>query len=663
MRWVARLLGLFVILIVGAVAAFFLVPADRIGAMVEERFEAATGRVLTLEGDVRPGLWPSIGVKTGLVSIENAPWAQGGAMVEAESLSVNVAWQGLIGGDIRVTGVELVRPVIRLSQGADGAVNWDLGGDNGDAVTGDTAAAGSTAPATGDGEGSPTEISLDQATITDGTIIFEQAGAAPISLSGIDAILTLPDFAGPASVSLTATANGAPLSAEIAINEFERFLTEGPAPIGVSLTVAGDRVAFDGRAGLSPVSAEGTISAALAGLEAFTGLAGSPTTLPAGLGRDRIALDGALTYAGDTVSLRGAQIDADGNQLSGDLDLTLSEPRPRLVANLTGGPLDFSGGSTEHPAGSGGGGGDGGATETASGWSKEPIDVSGLGALDAEIAFSAPRIKLTQSELGQTSLRVALEDRRLVTTIRELSAYDGAIAGQVVLNGRGGLSASTDLKGSAIAIARLFAELLDFDRLIALGDMELRILTSGQSMHALMNGMNGDGSFRFGAGELLGLDLVGMLRNLDPSFVGAGASTIFDEITGTFRIVDGVVINDNLSMLAPLLTAKGNGTVGLGGQTLDYRIVPTLLAGEGEGISVPVIISGSWDAPKFRLDLESLVDAKVEAEIEAAKDKLEEKAKQKVLEEVGAGAGQNAEEAVKNKVENELKKGLRSLFD
>ncbi len=659
MRWVARLLGLFVILIVGAVAAFFLVPADRIGAIVEERFEAATGRALTLEGDVRPGLWPNLGVKTGPVSIENAAWADNGAMVEAESLSVNVAWQGLIGGDIRVTGVELVRPVIRLSQGADGRANWDLGG--GDASE-ETATSGGAGPSTGEAGGDPTEIALDQATITDGTIIFERAGAEPVSLSGIDAILTLPDFAGPASVSLTAMANGSPLSAEIAINEFERFLTDGPAPVGVSLKVAGDRVVFDGRAGLTPVSAEGTLSAALAGLEAFSGLAGAPVALPVGLGRDRIALDGQLTYAGDTVSLREAAINADGNQLSGDLDVTLSGPRPRLVANLAAGPLDFSGGSAAASAQTGGSG-DGDASGGSSEWSKEPIDVSGLGAIDAEVAFTAPRIRLTQSELGQTSLRLALDDRRLVTTIRELKAYDGAIAGQVVVNGRGGLSASTDLKGSAIAIARLFAELLDFDRLIALGDMELRILTSGQSMHALMNGMNGDGSFRFGAGELLGLDLVGMLRNLDPSFVGSGTSTIFDEITGTFRIVDGVVINDNLSMLAPLLTAKGNGTVGLGGQTLDYRIVPTLRSGEGEGISVPVIISGSWNAPKFRLDLEGMVNAKAEAELEAAKDRLEEQAKQKALEKLGAGAGQNAEEAVKDKLENELKKGLRSLFD
>lgn len=658
MRWVARFLGLVAILIVGAVVAFFLVPADRIGAVVEDRFEAATGRALTLEGDVRPGLWPGIGVRTGPVRIANAPWATGGAMVEAESLSVSVAWQGLFSGDVRVTGVELVRPVIRLSRDDEGRVNWNLG--EGNVKSPEIGVAESSVSAAEDTRDS-TAISLDQATISDGTVIFERFGAAPITLTGIDAILTLPDYSGPASLSLTASANGSPLSGEIAIDRFADFLSAGATPVGLSVIAAGDRITFDGRAGLEPLSATGTVSASLAGLETFSALAGAATELPAGLGRESLSVDAEATFAGEALSLRGAEIVADGNHVTGDVDVILGEPRPRVVANLSAGPLDFSGGSSEAGAPSSGDGGAGG--DGSSGWSRELIDVSGLGAVDAEIAFSAPSIRLPTSQLGQTSLRIALDDRRLVTTIRDLQAYDGSVAGQVVVNGRGGLSASTDLKGSAIAIARLFAELLDFDRLIALGDMEIRVLTSGSSMHALMNGMNGDGSFRFGAGELLGLDLVGMLRNLDPSFVGTGARTIFDEITGTFRIVDGVVINDNLSMLAPLLTATGNGTVGLGGQTLDYRIVPTLRTGENEGLSVPIIISGSWNAPRFRLDLEGMVNARAEAEIEAAKDRLEERAKQKVLEKVGGGSGQNAREAVKDKFENELKKGLRSLFD
>jgi AsmA protein len=192
--------------------------------------------------------------------------------------------------------------------------------------------------------------------------------------------------------------------------------------------------------------------------------------------------------------------------------------------------------------------------------------------------------------------------------------------------------------------------------------MEIKVLGSGNSMNALMNSLDGGGSFRFGAGELLGLDLVGMLRNLDTSFVGEGASTIFDEITGTFRIVDGVVINENLRMTAPLFSATGSGQVGLGGQTLNYRLVPKILQGEGAGISVPVKITGTWDSPKFGLDMAGLINENAREEIEAAKDKVEQQLKDKVQERLGTTTGQSAEDALKQKLTEEAGKGLLKLF-
>ncbi len=644
MRWIIRSLGLLATLLVLAIGALFLMPADRIAGLVESRFEAATGRALTIEGDVRPGLWPEIGVKTGPITIADADWAGTAPMVAAEGLSVGIAWTGLFGGDIRVTGVELTRPVIRLARAADGRGNWEL--------------AAASAPAAPDGrsESGGPSIALDNLTISDGTVSFTDAGARPITLTGIDATLTLPDFAGEAALTLNAEANGVPLTAELSIAQFARFLSDGAVPVALTAGIGEGTLEFDGHAGLAALAAEGRILADLDGIGPLTRAAGGmASALPEGLGAERVFLDSAMTFAGDTLSLRETSLQLDQNQMSGEIDLTLAEPRPKLVAQLSAGALDLSGlsgGGEEEEIAS--------ASDSPEGWSTEPIDVSGLGALDADVALDAQSIALSQSQLGRTRLRLALENGRLVTTIRELKAYDGAVTGQVVVNSRGGLSASADLAGSAIAISRLFAELLDFDRLITLGDMEISVLASGNSMDALMNGMNGEGSFRFGAGELLGLDLPGMIRNLDPGFIGEGKATIFDEVTGTFRIVNGVVINDNLKMTAPLFTANGSGEVSLGGRRLNYRIVPKLLSGEGEGISVPVLITGTWAAPKFRLDLESMVDAKAQAEIEKARDKAEAKAKEKLLEKLGGGA--DAEDAAKDKLEKELSKGLKKLF-
>ncbi|MEM9032273.1 MAG: AsmA family protein [Pseudomonadota bacterium] len=633
MRWIFRIVGVLVVVILIAVATFFLVPADRIAALVEDRFEAATGRALSVTGDVRPSLWPGIGVNTGPVTIANADWAGSDPMIEAEGLSVGVAWAGLLGGDVQVTGVELVRPVIRLSQAVDGRVNWDMGAPS-QAETTEAAAA----PA----------LSLDEARVSDGTVIYAAEGSPPLTLSGINATLTLPDFAGEARLDLTAQANGEAISASVTIAAFEAFLASG-APVSLLAEIGGGSLRYAGSVGLAPMAVQGQLTADLAGLGPLTRAAGAEAAMPPGLGQERIAVETALAFDGETLGLSDLGAQLDENALSGDLALALGGARPRLTGSLAAGALDLSRLSGDDPAED--------TPASDGGWSTEPIDVSGLGAIDTDLSVAADSIRLADSQFGRTSLHIGLDDRRLVTTINELVAYDGAVAGQMVVNGRGGLSASADLSGSAIAISRLFAELLDFDRLVALGDMDISVLASGASMNGLMNGLNGEGSFRFGAGELLGLDLVGMLRNFDTAFVGEGKATIFDEITGTFRIVDGVVVNENLQFLAPLLTATGAGRVNLGGQTLDYRIVPKLLQGEGEGISVPLLITGTWAAPSFRLDLEGLAEERAKEELEKVKDDLEDKAKEELQERLGIGDGEGGS------VEDQLKKGLRSLFD
>ncbi len=653
MRWIMRLVGVLVLLAFFAIAAFFLIPSDRIAAVVEDRFEAATGRALTIEGDVRPSLWPSLGVRTGAVTIANAEWSDRGPLLAAEDIAVSVDLGALIGGDIEVNSVEIIAPVIDLETNAEGQGNWVF-----EMV--EAAGTAEAAPADTAEEAAAPAFSLAQATISDGRLSFRDAAGAVTELSGIEAEVSLPAFDGPADIALKATANGQPVSAEIWIAAFAPLL-EGASAAEIALAVGGSSIGYSGQVGADFTRIAGKVDADLSDMPALFAAIGQPApALPEGLGQNAIAVTGDVAYSGTQASISGATFVLDQNRLTGDLTVALDGPRPKITGQIAAGALDLSalgGGEAEAPATDG-------DAAAGGGWSTDPIDVSGLGAADAEIGLSATSIALGTSQLGATRIFATLDNSRLVTRIDELNAYDGQVAGQIVLNGRGGLSASADLAGSAIAIARLFSELLDFDRLIALGDMEIEVLGVGNSMNALMNSLDGQGRISLGTGELRGLDLVGMLRNLDTSFVGAGASTIFNSIGATFRIVDGVVIYDTLDVDAPLFTATGGGSVNLGGQSLDMRIVPRLLSQEDDGLSIPLRISGAWSAPRFQLDLESLARDRLDEEIEQARDELEEDLKQKAVEELGlTDQSPDPEEAIKDKVEEELKRGLRSLFD
>ena len=640
MRFIVKVLVAVVILIGVAIAAFFLVPADKIAGIVEDRFEAATGRALTVKGDVRPTLIPQLGVKSENITIANAAWSDKGPMLQAEGLAVTVDWSALFGGDIRIIGVDVQSPEVLLEVGPDGAGNWELAGSGGDS--------------SGESAGGIPAFSLDQATLSNASIRYIDAAGVETALSGMDATLQLPDFAGTANLTLEGAFNGQPLSVNAEIAQFADFLNSGAVPIVLTASLAGSDVGLNGRAGLTPLALDGQVRAKISDKgPLFAALGQSAPELPRGLGQSGIDFASDVTFTDAGLNLRDLALTLDQNSFAGAADVVFREDRPQIKAQITTGALDLSGLSD----------GDAAPSKTA-GWSNDPIDVSGLGAIDGNISFAADSIALGDSTLGRTVLATAIDNSRMVTEIKQLSAYDGNIAGGFVVNGRSGLSASADLSGSAIAISRLFSELFGYDRLITLGDMSLKVLASGNSMDALLNSMDGDGSFNLGAGELLGFDFVAMLRNLDPGFTGENDKTIFDSVSGTFKIVDGVVINDNLSFLSPFLTASGSGTVGLGGQTMDYRLVPKLLEGTDKGISVPILITGSWADPKIRLDLKSLVDEKVDVKVEEVRDQVEQKVEDKVAEELGVTRqdGQSAKDAVKDKLEDRAKEGLLNLL-
>lgn len=631
MRWIVRVgVGLAGIVLV-AVGLLAMVPSERIAQAVSAQFEAMTGRKMSLTGEVKPRLWPSLGVTTGPVSIANAGWAESDQpLFRAESLSIDVNLGALMGGEVKILGLSADRPQINLERDKDGQANWvfaaSTAGEDG----------GVPAPATG--------FTLDQGEITGGAIRFNdrQAGRV-IALDDVDATLSIPDFSGPFTLTATALSGGQKVALDLNGGVFSAFAIGRVVPLTASLTAGGSTVTFDGRGGYAPVAAEGALTANLGDLPALGALMGSDLGRPGpGLGQDKLQITGTLTMDGTGAAfLRGAGIVADQNQIKGDLDLLPGETRYKLKGQLTAGPISIGTG----PDGDMGGGQAGGME--AEGWPQGKIDVSALAALDAEIALAAPSIDLGVLKLGQTRALVTIDRARAVIDIREMQAYEGQITGDFVVNGRGGLSVGGRLSFAGLKTQPLLMDLAGWDRLISTGDFDLEFLGVGNSVDAIMKSLKGKGSLELGQGELRGLDIAGMLKNLDPNYVGEGQKTIFDGLAGTFTITDGVVSNSDLKLVAPYVTASGTGEIGLGTRTLNYRLRPTALAAEDGtgGVMVPLLITGTWADPKFRLDLESIAREKMEAEAKAAAARLEAEAKA-------------AEVAAKAELERRLKEEL-----
>lgn len=665
MRWIVRVGITLAVLGVLALGLGAMVPAERVAQAVSAQFEAMTGRKLQLEGAVSPRFWPSLGVTTGPVSIANADWTESDApLFQAQSLSIDVNFGALLGGEVKILGLAADRPEINLERDAEGRANWDFAAGTG-------GGAGSVpAPATG--------FTLDEGTIDGGSIRYtDRQSGRVIALDDVDATLAIPDFSGPFTVTATGLSGGQAVEMELSAGVFSAFALGRVVPFTAVLTAGGTKVTFDGRAGYAPMAAEGALSANLSDLPALGALAGTDLSRPnPGLGQDRLQVSGTLTLDGTgAVFLRGAEIVADGNQLKGDLDLLPGAERPFLKGQLSAGPVVIGTG----PEGEMGGGQAGGME--AAGWPEGTIDVSALGAMDAEVALSAPSLDLGILKLGPTRALVTVDRARAVIDIREMQAYGGQISGDFVVNGRGGLSVGGRLNFAELQTQPLLMDLAGWDRLVSTGDVELEFLGVGNSVDAIMKSLKGTGALELGRGELRGLDIAGMLRTLDLAYVGEGQKTIFEGLAGTYTIADGVLSNTDLKLVAPYVTASGSGELDLGGRSLNYRLRPTALAAEDGtgGVMVPLLITGTWADPRFRLDLESIAREKMEAEAKAAAARLEEQAKaaeaaakaeleQRLREELGVevapdeSLGDAAKDAATKALEDQAVKALEEIL-
>ena len=659
MRWIIRSVIAVVLLAIVLVGSVFLIPAEKVAGIAVAKFNALTGRELVISGAVRPSIWPQLGVTTGPISISNAAWSKEGPMVQAEGLSISLDLAALIGGDVKITGVEAINPKIVLERSAKGAENWVFGGE-----------AGGTVSAATPGVGQP--FTLDKASVSGGALVFaDHAAGVRYEVSGIEATAAIPRYTGPATIDMAAVMNGQSFTLTGKVGAFQDFLDGKLVDSDLKLIAGAAEVGFKGTAGLGP-EAKGALSADLGDLAAISALAGiAAPKLPEGLGASDVQVAGAvtLTTAG-SLHLRAGAVVLDGNKLAMDADLVTAGERAKLSAKVSAAALDLAGVS------GGQGGGESGGVQ-ASGWPTDKIDVSGLSGLDAVVALTADSIDLGMVKFGASQIVLTNDRSRLVAELRKVSAYEGVISGQFVVNGRKGLSVGGDLSFAGMALRPMLADFGGYERLVGTGDMRVKFLGSGASVDAIMQSLSGSGSLALSNGEILGLDIAGMLRTLDTSYVGEGQKTIFDSLGGSFTMADGVLHNEDLVLKSPYITARGVGDVGMGARTLEYRIKATALADDtgAGGLTAPLLIKGSWANPKFSLDLQAIADEKLaeqtaalEAQAEAKRAELEAEARAKLDSELGVVQqdGESLEDAAKRRmneaVDEQAQKALQKLL-
>jgi AsmA protein len=652
MKWITRLIGFVIVLVLVAGVSVLFLPANRIAKLAADQIRIATGRDVTITGDVSMTIWPVLGVTAGGLEVGNADWSEQGPMLSAENAAIGFDVMAYLKSrEIRITNIEATRPTIRLESRKDGRASWVFTDASGGAQI-ET----ETAPA----ERPPQAVLIQRLQVTDATLIYDAEGADLVSYSGVDLTLDWPERLGPAEISATLRPAGSAVEVSAAIGGFAGFITGQVQPITASVRAGGGVATFDGR-GSTAGEVAGQLDLDLPSSDNFFAALGlAKPGLPPKLGQS-VDLSTELTLTRDRrMSLRDLRADLGGNALNGAADISLNGT-PQINAQLDAGALDLRGAS--------GGSSSGGAGSTpapaGSGWPRDQIDASGLAAFNGQIALRASSIDLGQFKLGQTRTLLRNDNSRMVIELREIAAYGGTVTGEFVVNNRSGLSVGGAMNAAGIDMQAVLRDAAGIERLTGAANAEMKFLGVGASVDAIMNSLSGSGAVKFGKGTILGIDLDRLMRS---GQVGGG-TTVFDSLGATWIIDAGVLRNEDLLLKLKNYEARGAGQVGLGQQTIDYTFTPVALrANEGNGIAIPVRIRGPWANPTIQPDLEAAIDLNLGAKIEEEKAKIKAEAKaavrEKVAEELGVvDEGQSLEDAARQKVEDKLKNKLLGIFD
>lgn len=630
------------LVVVALLAAPFFIPVETYKTQIAQAAKEATGRDLTIQGDMRLSLLPRLELEAEDVSFANAPGAAQADMARLKKLLVQLQIFPLISGEVRVDSFVLVEPVIHLEVDKNGRPNWQF------------AEAGAAAPAAGTtstpaqprrGPGDVPEISLGDVRLEDGLVTYSDARTGQTGeISAINMTVSLPDMDSPVAADGSLVWNGQKLSLNAKSDALRGLMAGQTTPVSLGLESEVVNLTYQGNvSNAAPARIDGEIDLDVPSIRELAAWTGSPIEME-GNGLGPLKIKGKVAATPAKVAFSEAAIALDDINAEGDLMADISGAKPYLKGRLDVDRLDLNvympPPAKSQEGASNASAGAGGQQAAPADWSDEPIDLTALKLVNVDFALSVGEILAQDVKIGRSALTTALKDGLLVLDLNELNLYGGAGKGKVTVDARGKVPAVEETFAmEAIQAQPLLTDAAGFDRLEGTGALNISIVAKGNSEREMVKSLNGNGAFKFVDGAVRGLNLAAMVRNVGTAFLDKSAresqKTDFAELSGTFTINGGIVRNDDLILRNPLLRVTGAGSADAPKRTVNYRIEPKFvgdLEGQGaeseaKGVAVPVIVEGPWDNVTYRPDLAGLVTdiAKDPTKaLEGAKDTLKQ---------------------------------------
>jgi AsmA protein len=615
---VAFLALLTTMIVVAVVLVPNFVTLDSFKPQISEAVQQALGREISIGGPIGFSVWPVLGLQLKDISLGNPAGSKEPIMLSAQELGVGVTLSSLLDHRLELRELRLVGPQINLSVDAQGRGNWVFASRH--SSRRNDAANDQPKDNGGNVENKPLEIKdveIKRVEVIDGNLSYDGANGSEVDLEDIDLVFTMPGLDEKAEASGDLTFRGREVKLTGSLDQPRNMTKESGAALEASLSFGADDLKLSGS--VHQQDFKGQIKGTIADMSALVGWA---TDNPAAaLPFKVMSLQTGLEVSLAKVLVSDMSLMLDDTAISGTASAQWAGAKPYLKADIDVGTLTldrFLSPANEKPEGEK-------SAERAG------PDLSGLMALNADLTARLAGVTFHGTEIGATTLRVDLQNGKVQSSISPASLYGGTVRGKLDLlpsarRSPPGFAAAVTLDG--VNIDQLLTNLNGSSRLSGTADFTTTLTGPVLGGEALMAALDGEGRFMFRDGAVKGVNIAAILRRakalLGSSAGAAGdgpAQTDFTEMSGSFRITDGVARNDDLKMLSPLLRVTGKGNANLASQTADYRIEAALVAdltGQGgvmqrRGLVVPVNVRGPFSNLSYEPDLAGLALGNVDA--------------------------------------------------
>lgn len=589
-RGILLFIGTLVLIIIGsAIALLIFVDPNHYKTEIATEIAERTGRTLTINGDIHWSFFPTLGLQTQDITLQNPAGFNHGVFATLSEATLRIALRPLFSSKLEVTAITMKGLTVNLITNVNGQHNWS------------TPILPTAATATIATPDTPTNTaSVGPSLPVDWIIKKVMVRNAEMNIDNQQTgKKTQVHIAQAMAKDINEHNQPMDLSASVTITHNQPTIT---ADFSLKTQVLADR--NNRRYQLRSAQIEGHLSSSALNNKPIATKADFNATFDsAGLAINQIA---ALL---DRSSIQGDIILP--QHQPGYLNLTINEVNltPYIQANTAAQPIT-------HPSA--------GVANTVTLATPNPPHHDFWQKLNLTGQLSIHKLILPQGVID--NLQVGLHADHGIVHLQPMTAqvYGGYYQGQVSIDlQQTPLTYQSQSTFTQVQLGALLKETMNIDALSGTAQVTANVQASGQDKLSILQSLNGQIHLQVVDGAIQGIDILQGLKSVSARIKGEkpptansnNQQTPFAKLNASWSIQHGIAENQDLMLTSSLLTVTGKGTLDLMSEQLRYLLqakitgdqFPELVQLQQQaGGTIPLIVDGTLAKPQITPDIATI---------------------------------------------------------